>query len=196
MNSTQLALTALMGLGVWGAQHNPFEEVPPLHEPPPVKVSGPTIEAIEFRGARRIPQSILRAVIASRPGGAFDNETLRRDVQALYQTGRFSEIALKTEPGRAGAIVRFMVEERPFIEEIDYQGDTTLTTVEIQNRLEERKINLRVDTLLHHDELARAVAAIQEQLAEKGRRNVTVTPVVAPLFSPGNVRITFVVDEK
>ncbi len=58
-------------------QRNPFEAVPELPQLPSPKLPGPTIETIEFRGLRRLPQSVLRAVIASRIGGAYDIETLR-----------------------------------------------------------------------------------------------------------------------
>src|SRR5690349_7685310 len=71
-------------------ESNPFEAVPATPEPRSrVRTSGPTIEAIEFRGARRIPSSILQALIATRAGDAFDRDTLQRDTEALYKTGRF-----------------------------------------------------------------------------------------------------------
>ena len=170
-------------------QHNPFEAVPEPPQPPPPKVSGPTIEAIEFRCARRLPQSALRAVIASRVGGAYDFETLRRDSQALYNTGRFSNIAWETEMGPAGAIVRFVVVERPLIQSIEYQGDDTVTIREILERFKERKVNLRVETLYNDDELGRAAATVQELVAERGRQHITVTPVVESIWPHSTVRI-------
>jgi outer membrane protein assembly factor BamA len=125
------------------------------------------IEAIEFWGARSLPQSILRAVIASRVGGAYDMQTLRRDSQALYNTGRFSNVAWETNMSPADAIVSFVVVERPLIESIEYQGDNTVTITEILERLKMRKVNLRVLTLYNDDELGRAAATVQELLAER-----------------------------
>ncbi|HYI92483.1 MAG TPA: POTRA domain-containing protein [Bryobacteraceae bacterium] len=111
MRSSTFVLALLVGLCLLGAQgvpvqatkppepalsstqRNPFEPVPEPTQPPPPKRSGPIIENIEFRGVRPLPQSALRAVIASRIGGAYDLETLRRDSQDLYKTGRFSNIA-------------------------------------------------------------------------------------------------------
>src|SRR5438552_1203808 len=95
------------------------------------KVSGPPIEAIEFRGTS-VPQFALRAIIASRVGGACDIETLRRDSQSLYNTGRFSHVLLETEPGPKGVIVRFVVVQRPLIQSIEYQGDDTVVDESIQ----------------------------------------------------------------
>jgi outer membrane protein insertion porin family len=214
MRSYTLVLAPLIGLCVLQAQivpaqatkrqetapsstqRNPFEAVPEPPQSPPPKASGPTIEAIEFRGAKRVPQFALRAVIASRVGGAYDIETLRRDSRALYNTGRFSYIAWETEPRLAGAIVRFVVVERPVIQSIEYQGDDSVTIPEILERFEQRKVRLRVETLYDEDELPRAAVTVQELMAERGRQNVTVTPLVEPIGPPSTVKITFRVEEK
>jgi outer membrane protein insertion porin family len=165
-------------------------------ESPSAKVVGPTIDAIEIRGLRPLPQSALRALIASRVGGAYDLETLRLDSQALYNTGRFSNVAWVTEMGLAGVRVRFVVVERPLIQSIEYQGDPTVTASEILERFRERKVNLRVETLYNGDELGRAARTIEELVAEKGRKHITVTSMVESTWPHSTVRITFRVSEK
>ena len=176
-------------------QRNPFEPVPEPREPAPVKLAGPTIDAIEFRGARRLPQHTLRALILSRVGSPGDIETLRRDSQNLYKTGRFSDIILETEPGPTGVIVRFVLIERPLIQTLEYQGDNTVTIPDIMERFQQRNIKLRAETLYHKDELGLAAATIQELVAERGRQHITVTPLAEPT-SPSSVKITFKVEEK
>ena len=134
-----LGLVPLFGLGVLHAQtspqRSPFEAVPEPRQSSPPKASGPIIEAIAFRGGKGLPQSTLRAIIASRVGDMCDMETLRRDSQALYKTGRFSEVSWEIEPGSAGAIVRFLVVERPVIQAIEIEGDSVVTVAEILERL-------------------------------------------------------------
>src|SRR5271165_9468 len=79
-------------------KQNPFEAVPQTTEPakappgqrPALEAPKPpeqpkaapvenTVESIEFRGARRVPQDTLRALISTRKGDNFDAEVLRRD---------------------------------------------------------------------------------------------------------------------
>ena len=175
-------------------QRNPFETVLEPPQPPPPKVSGPTVEAIEFRGTS-LPQSMLRVIIASRVGGACDIEALRRDSQSLYNTGRFSGVRLETEPGPKGVIVRFVVVQRPLIESIEYQGDDIVTVPEILERFKQRKVQLRAQTLYHEDELGLAAVTVQELLAERGLQNITVTPLVEPI-QPSTVKITFRSEKK
>jgi outer membrane protein insertion porin family len=214
MRSYTLALAPLIGLYSLAAQivpappikplepappsiqRNPFEAVSEPPRSPSPKVSGPIIETIEFRGARRVPQQILRLLISTRVGDGYDTESLHRESQALYKTGRFSEIGWETERGAAGAIVRFTVVERPLVQSIEYHGDDAVTLPEILGRFTQRKVKLRVETLLNKDDLKLAAMTVQELLVEKGRRNITVTPLVEPIGSPATVKITFRVEEK
>jgi outer membrane protein assembly factor BamA len=133
----------------------------------------------------------LRAVIASRAGSVYDLETLRRDAQALYNTGRFSNVAWETEMGPTGATVHFVVVERPLIQSIEYQGDDSVTIAEILARFRERRVNLRVETLFNGDEVGRAAATIENFVAEKTRKHITVTPVVESTWPDETVTITF-----
>lgn len=210
MRSYAIVLTPLIGLGLFQAhvvaaqapnhrepvQRSPFEAVPEPPQSPSPKASGPTIEAIEFPGAKSVPEFALRAIIATRVGGTYDVETVRRDAQSLYNTQRFSDVAWESAPSLIGTIVRFVLIERPLIQSIEYQGAGTVTIPEILERFKQRKIKLRAETLFNEDELGRAIMAVQELVAEKGRRNITVTSLVEPIGSSSTVNITFRAAEK
>jgi outer membrane protein assembly factor BamA len=202
MKRTILVLLSLRLLQAQSStQSNPFESVPTSPEPPAPKVAGFMIEAIEFRGATRISKDVLRAMLHSRIGGVYDVATLRGDAQALQNSGRFSDVIWESEPGRAGAIVRFFVAERPLIQALDYQGDNTVRIPEVLERFTQRKITLREETLLNEAELSRAAMTIQELVEERGRRNITVTPLVEPTgpalqWPPPTVKVTFTVAQK
>ena len=79
---------------------SPFEEVPeanpanPQQEPPSPfsevteeqkRKVGDFIEAVEFRGARRIPRDSLMARIFSKPGDTYDQTALLRDFMVLVE---------------------------------------------------------------------------------------------------------------
>src|ERR1035441_6046809 len=93
----------------------PQLETPKAEAAPAVNPNGQVIEAFEFRGAKRVPQDTLKALIISKPGDVYNEDTLRRDFMILWNTGRFDDIRLEAEPGRLGLIVRFVVTERRVI---------------------------------------------------------------------------------
>src|SRR5271165_4868868 len=68
----------------------------------PEQANGQAIESIEIRGARRVPQDTLKAMITTKQGDIYNEEILRRDYMQLWNTKRFDDVTLETEPGREG----------------------------------------------------------------------------------------------
>src|SRR3990167_4077798 len=72
----------------------------------------PTIENVQFRGNRRVPAATLRTRIFTKPGDDYDDNALRRDFMALYNTGMFEDIVLRVEDGERGKVVTFEFKDR------------------------------------------------------------------------------------
>jgi hypothetical protein len=80
----------------------------------PRQPAAKVIEEIEVRGAKRISPDALKAIVHSKPGDVYSEEGLRNDFTALWNTGRFSDVQVKTETGaHGGVVIRFIVTERP-----------------------------------------------------------------------------------
>jgi outer membrane protein insertion porin family len=199
-------------------QQSPFENVPqaPTAAPAPAKpapvqpgqkttletpkaaparpANQNIIEAIEFRGARRVPQDTLRAMIFTKKGDRYDPNALRRDFMALWNTGRFDDIKLETEPGTSGIIVRFVVVERQVIRSIKYEGLKSVALSDLLDRFKERKVGLTVESQYDPNRVQHAVVVIKEMLGERGRQYAQVTPEIRQI-PPSSLEITFVVKE-
>ena len=197
-------------------QQNPFETVPiapsqpppteekPAQQPAPFEApkAAPAqpaakqdiVEAIEFRGARRVPQDTLRAMIFTKKGDRFEPDTLRRDFMALWNTGRFDDISLETEPGKAGLIIRFILVERQVVRSIKYEGIKSVTQSEILDRFKERKVGLSVESQYDPNKVQRASVVLKEYLAERGRQYAEVTPEIRQI-PPSSLEVTFRVNE-
>jgi len=196
---------------------NPFESVPEQAPPgqpaQPAKPQAPTqaapaapgnvkvtvpagepVEAVEFRGARRVPQDTLKAMIETKAGDVFNEEVLRRDFMHLWNTGRFDDIRLETEEGQTGLIIRFVLTERRVIRSIDYAGIHSVTVSEILDRFKERKVGLSVDSQYDPDKIQRAAVALKDFLAERGRQYATVDPQIEQI-PPSSLKVTFNVNE-
>jgi outer membrane protein insertion porin family len=181
-------------------QQPPLQPVPPakpLETPKPAapgQPAGQTVELVEFRGARRVPQDTLRAQIATRQGDVYNEDTLRRDFMTLWNTGRFDDIRLETEPGQTGIIVRFVLTERRVIRSINYEGIKSVTVSEILDRFKERKVGLSTESQYDPDKIQRAAVALKDFLAERGRQYATVDPQIEQI-PPSSLKLTFNVNE-
>ncbi|HWP85403.1 MAG TPA: outer membrane protein assembly factor BamA [Terriglobia bacterium] len=153
-----------------------------------------TIESIQFRGNRRVPSATMRARIFSQPGDPYDENALRRDFMALYNTGLFEDIVLSVEPGETGRIVIFEVRERPVIRTIDYVGNKSVTQSDILDRFKERNVGLTVESRYDPTRIKRAEVVLKQLLAERGRQLATVTTETRQI-PPSSVALTFRIDE-
>src|SRR5581483_5651556 len=175
------------------AGQKPKLEAPKPPETPEAR-AGQVIDAIEFRGARRVPQDTLRALIFTKKGDIYNEEALRRDFMALWNTGRFDDIRLEVEPISTDLIVRFVVVERPVVRSIKYEGAKSVTVSEILDRFKERKVGLSVESQYDPNKVQRAAVVLKEFLAERGRQFATVDPQVRQI-PPSSLEITFNVNE-
>jgi len=172
----------------------PQLETPKQEAAPAANPNGQVIEAFEFRGAKRVPQDTLKALIISKPGDIYNEETLRRDFMILWNTGRFDDIRLEAEPGRLGLIVRFVVTERRVIRSIEYPGAKSVTVSEILDRFKERKVGLSVESQYDPNKVQRASVVLKEFLAERGRQYASVEPQIEQI-PPSSLKVSFVVNE-
>lgn len=197
-------------------QQNPFETVPQVEAPKPVeapkaapaKPGAPQLEApkpaadapvtpaqdivaeLEFRGARRVPQDTLKALIFTKKGDRYDAEALNRDFMALWNTGRFDDLRIEREPSNVGWVIRFVVTERRVVRSIKYEGIKSVTVSEILDRFKERRVGLQVETQYDPNRVQRAANVLKEFLSERGRQYAEVTPDVRQI-PPSSLEVTF-----
>jgi outer membrane protein insertion porin family len=167
---------------------------PPVPTPQP-QAYGEVIKAIEFRGARRVPGDTLRAMVFSRVGDIYTEDVIRRDFMRLWNTSRFDDIRVETEPDPTGGVdVIFIVTERRVIRTINYEGIHTVTVSEILDRFKERKVGLVVESQYDPNKVQRAAIVLKDFLAERGRQYATVDPVIEQI-PPSSLKVTFNVKE-
>ncbi len=194
---------------------NPFETVPvapteppraaPAPAQPPARPETPNaaqpaqppenvIEAIEFRGARRVRQDTMQALVTTKKGDVYDEDRLHRDFVALWNTQRFDDIRIEREAGQQGWIIRFVVVERPVIRSINYSGNKSMTISDILDRFKERRVGLVVESQYDPNKIQRARNVLLDMLAERGRQYAKVDPQVRRV-PPSSLEVTFKIDE-
>jgi outer membrane protein insertion porin family len=166
-----------------------------VQEAKPAPVGANIIEAVDFRGQRKVPQDTLRALIYTKKGDTFDEDSIHRDFIALWNTGRFDDLRVETETGPGGGIIlRFVVTERRTVHVIDYTGNKSISKSEILDRFKERHVNLSPESQFDPGKVQAAKNVLEEYEAERGHQYATVTPQIRQV-PPGGVDVIFAIDE-
>src|SRR5215210_3110720 len=154
-----------------------------------------TVEQVQIRGNRRIPESTIRIWIATREGDPFNPQQLERDVRALNAQGHFEDIKVFSEDGtRGGKIVTFEVRERPLLLEIKYEGLKSLQQSKVLEEFRKRTVGLSKESQYDPVKARRAAAVIKDMLANEGRPEAKVEPVIESISGTA-VSLTFKIDE-
>ena len=156
------------------------------------------IDRIDFVGNRRIRTDTLKARIFSREGDPYNEETLRRDFQALWNTQFFEDVKLHVEDSTKGPgykTVVFEVRERPVIRRIRYDGIHSVSESDILDRFKEKKVGLTVESQFDPTRIKKAEVVLKELLGEHGHQFATVTPQFEKIASSNAVILVFKIAE-
>jgi len=156
------------------------------------------IDRIEFVGNRRIRTDTLKARIFSRDGDPYNEETLRRDFQALWNTQFFEDVKLRVEESPTkpnGKVIVFEVTERPVIRRIRYDGIHSISESDILDRFKEKKVGLTVESQFDPTRIKKAEVVLKDLLGEHGRQFAKVTPQYERIASSNAVILVFKIEE-
>ncbi|MDQ2712082.1 MAG: outer membrane protein assembly factor BamA [Acidobacteriota bacterium] len=186
---------------------NPFENVPEAPQKPtqpnpsgvqeakPAAVGENIIDSVEFRGQHKVPQDTLRALIYTKKGDVYDEQSIHKDFIALWNTGRFDDLRVETEKAPSGGVtLRFVVTERRTVHVIDYTGNKSISKSEILDRFKERHVNLSPESQFDPGKVQRAKNVLQDYEAERGHQYASVIPQIRQV-PPGGVDVIFAINE-
>jgi outer membrane protein insertion porin family len=167
-------------------------------EAPGVSAQQAVIQRVDIVGNRRVPRDTLRSRMFLREGDPFDEDALRRDFQALWNSQYFEDIRLEVEdsPDRPNAkIIVFYVKERPIIRRIEYKGLKSATESDVLERYKERKVGLSVESAFDPTRIKRAEVALKELLSERGRQFAEIRPTFERIPATNAIKLIFNIEE-
>lgn len=158
-----------------------------VQQPPPA--GAPIVDGVELFAPDGAGTDDLQPLVAVTPGGPLSRRAVRRSVQRLFETGRFSNVTAQQVPGPdGGVVVRFVLEPKRQITRVAFVGNARLP--EAQAR---RASGLREGLEYSEDRLDAAVAGIRSAYARLGYEQASVEATQARL--PAGVEVTLVVRE-
>lgn len=158
------------------------------------EATAPTIERIDIRGNRRIPEETIRYYIMSRPGDVFSESRLETDLRAVYNAKFFEYVEIQERDGDAGKIITFVVKEKPLIQAIEYVGNKSFTESNILDEFKERKVGLTTDSQYDPSKIEAAKRALRGLMLQNGKPLGTVRSEIDNI-PPSSVRVRFIMDE-
>jgi outer membrane protein insertion porin family len=122
------------------------------------------VAKVQFRGNRKVEDDAIKVNLKTAPGVTLTQEVLREDVHTIWKMGYFDDIQIEVqEKGKGGAIVTFVLREKPAIAKIYVQGNEEVALTKINEVLDIKK-----DQILDLAKLKKNVEKIKDLYVEKG----------------------------
>ncbi len=147
------------------------------------------IKAIDVQGNQRIDGDAIRGRMTLRVGDVYSPESIRDQIQLVYEMGFFEDVQIETEPVLGGTAVVVVVREKPFITEIVFDGNEEISS----GRLQE-KLTVQSQSFLDNQLVKESADKIEQAYQEKAYYNAQVIPIIKSLGGDRK-RLTFFIKE-
>jgi outer membrane protein insertion porin family len=156
--------------------------------------TGDPIAAVRIEGNKRIATETFLYYITVKAGSTYDPQVLRDDFKRLWQTGFLNDLKILADKTDQGVTITFKVEEKPLLKSIEYTGNKKVSTEDIDKKLKDEAITLRIDQPLDLYAVQKVSNVIQKLMVEKGLQFGSVHPKTEPL-GDSYAKLVFEVDE-
>jgi outer membrane protein insertion porin family len=143
------------------------------------------ISAIEVEGNQRIEAETIRSYMLVQPGEPADPDRLDRSLRALFATGLFRDVEIRTEGSRV--IVR--VVENPVVNRVGFEGNRRVTSDALRDAVQLRPRSVFTPAAAEADR-----QRVLELYARRGRFAASVEPKIIEL-DQNRVDVVFEITE-
>jgi outer membrane protein insertion porin family len=148
----------------------------------PVDAYALDITKISIRGNTVIPENTILSQIDSKVGLPFNPKVVTEDIQSIYNLGFFSSIEVDTKNVDGGIHLTFILEERPFISSIEFQGNKKLKADKLEEVLTLPSSDLSDPFKLkfYPDKIKEDIENLKQLYREKGFYNAQISSDLVP----------------
>jgi outer membrane protein insertion porin family len=137
----------------------------------PALPAAPVIQHIVVKGTQRIEPATVLSYISLHEGDPYQPQTADRALKALFATGLFSDVKVHWDAATASLIVT--VVESPIINQIDYEGNSKVSTKDLQ-----KEVQLKPRMVFTRSKVQADVQRIIEIYRRNGKFGATVDPQI------------------
>lgn len=122
-----------------------------------------TVTRVSVKGTRWIEEAAVLANIGLRSGDELNADKVRRDLKAVWRSGFFQDIVVRTEPDGDGVAVIFEVVEKPAVTDVRFEGNKKVNEDDLRELMDARAFGV-----LNDAKVADLKRRIREKYVEKG----------------------------
>ncbi len=148
------------------------------------------INEIQVKGTQRTEPAVVLLRIRTKEGAPLDQRIIREDLHVIMRTGYFQSVSVEASYLAEGIKIVFLVEERPTIREISYEGNKSLDIKDF-----EKVVDLKPNHFLNVSKLKENVEKIRKLYANEGYFQATINYEIDHKKNK-QVAITFKIQEK
>jgi len=126
-----------------------------------------------------------------KPGATVGSLDLRDDIQAVYERGFFSDVAVELTREPEGDVLTFVVAERPGVSAIVFEGNKKVR----DSRLA-KEMTLKPGDIYDEARVSSDLGALRRLYREKGYHRAALSGSVEPAEEPGEVVVRVTIDER
>jgi len=152
---------------------------------PAAPAGSPTVASVrlQMRGGGQVPAD-LRSLVAVTPGAPLSGRAVRRSIERLFSTGRFSDVVARAEEGPEGLVVTFELAPVVRISRIEVTGARALGTDEVL-----AAARLQAGTEYWPERLDEARAGLLAAYARRGWNQCQISATAQPSGAEVVVRL-------
>lgn len=150
----QLLLAAILGLSVSLTGFAPASAA---------DIAGKTVTAVKITGMSTVGENAVLAAVKTKVGDKADPETVKQDLQAIYELGYFFDVVANFTEVPEGIQVVYTVMENPQLNEIVIKGNTKVSTDKIKELL-----TIKPGAVLNAKTLNDNMRAVEQYYHDKG----------------------------
>jgi len=154
----------------------------------PILVWAQTIVERRVDGNERLSDEAVLQYVSSKKGAVLDRIRVRDDLRALYNTGLFNDVRIDMEEASGGLRLVVVVSEKEYIQKFLYEGNSKVSTEDIEKALE-----LKPPVLWDEALVKRTIEKIRKLYRDKGYYLVTVRTEILKEDRIKNLK--FLIDE-
>jgi outer membrane protein insertion porin family len=138
----------------------------------PLRAQGePSITHVGIEGNLRVEEDAIRVHLRSQPGQPFNQDTVDRDIRAVYAMGFFDQVDADVTPVDGNRVdLVFRVKERPLVRKVKVEGTKKVKREEV-----EAALKVRPHAILDPEKARQGVEAARKLYIEKGYLDATIT---------------------